>query len=225
MLGVGEHIDRLDAAELIAAGEEYVEVAALSIDIAGDIDDAPRCAFEQRGEKALVAPGTGRVHENNIGPHLICRHLLHVFPGVADGEPAVFDAVQSGVCYRVVHRVAVYLDADDLLCLIRGAEADGADAAVGVEHGLGSGETGKADGGGIELLGLDGVYLIERAGGDAEALAAEHVLDIAAAVDDFLARAEDDRAEAVVDIENDGGDLRVLFQQLLEKGLLEFEYR
>ena len=93
VLGIWEHVDRLDAAELIAAGEEHVEVAALSIDIAGDIDDAPRCAFEQRGEKALVAPGTGRVHENNIGLYLVCRHLLHVLSGVTDGEPAVFDAV------------------------------------------------------------------------------------------------------------------------------------
>ena len=47
MLGVGEHIDRLDAAELVAAGEEHVEVAALGVDIAGDIDDALRRTFEQ----------------------------------------------------------------------------------------------------------------------------------------------------------------------------------
>ena len=139
MLGIGEHVDRLDAAELVAAGEEHVEVAALGVDIAGDIDDALRRAFEQRGEKALVAPGAGRIHENNVGLHLVRRHLLHVLTRVADGEPAVFDTVQTGVCYRVVHRVAVYLDADDLLCLIRSAEADGADAAVGVEYSLISG--------------------------------------------------------------------------------------
>ena len=139
VLGVGEHIDRLDAAELVAAGEEHVEVAALGVDIAGDIDDAFWRAFEQRGEKALIAPGAGRIHENNVGLHLVRGHLLHVLTRVADGEPAVFDAIQAGVRYRVVHRVAVYLDADDLLCLIRGAEADGADAAVGIEYSLISG--------------------------------------------------------------------------------------
>ena len=36
----------MDAAELEAAGEEHVEVAALGVDIAGDIDDALRRAFE-----------------------------------------------------------------------------------------------------------------------------------------------------------------------------------
>ena len=52
---------------------------------------------------------------------------------------------------------------------------------------------------------------------------AQRVLDRAGAVQHLLALAEHDGAEAIVDVQHHGGDLRVRFQKLFHEGLLRRE--
>ena len=67
------------------------------------------------------------------------------------------------------------------------------------------------------------IDLVEGAGRDAEAMAAEQVLDRTRAVQDLLARTEHHGAEAVVDVEYDGSDLRMQLPKLLHEGLVQRE--
>lgn len=107
MVGIREHIHRLDAADAVVPGAEQVQVPGKGLRIAGDVDDALGRCFQQRADEALVAAGAGRVHEHHIGPVAVRDHLLHVFPRVPLGKPAVFHAVEPGVDNGVLHRVAV----------------------------------------------------------------------------------------------------------------------
>ena len=90
----------------------------------------------------------------------------------------------------VPHGVAVAFDADDLPGLVGGCQADGADAAVGVQHGLCSGELSSLDGKAVEDSGLDGVHLIEAAGADGIGAAAERIQNKALAVQHLFVLAQ-----------------------------------
>ena len=223
MLRVGEHIHGLELLHPVTALGKKREIPRQRLRIAGDVDDLFRGAAEERAQKALVAACAGRVEEHEVGPHPVARHLLHVRARVPGREPAVFDAVQARVRDRVRHRVAVELHADDLSGMGAGCDADGTDAAVGVQHGLRPGQPGKVHRCAVELLGLDGVDLIKRAGRDAEAVRAEDIFYIPVAVQHLFPRAQDDGAEAVVDVQHDGSDLRVLLRERFDEGLLRRE--
>lgn len=107
MVGIGKHVHRLDAADAVAALADHVQVPGQGLRIAGDVDNALGRCFQQGADEALVAAGAGRVHEHHIGPVAVRDHLLHVFPRVPLGKPAVFHAVEPGVDNGVLHRVAV----------------------------------------------------------------------------------------------------------------------
>lgn len=100
---------------------------------------------------------------------------------------------RSGRFYVVVLCVAdgvpdgvpVHFHAHHLPGFVRGRQADGADAAVGVEDDFFAGEVGGIDGQPVEHGGLDGVHLIEAAGAEGVGLAAEGVKDEALAVENF----------------------------------------
>ena len=131
-----KHVHGLDLPHCVAALREHAQIARERLGIAGDVDDAARRAAQQGVQKALVAPGAGRVQKDQVRPHPVRGHLLHVFARVPGGEPAVLQAVQPGVRDGVPHGVAVDLHADHLFGPGGGRDADGADAAVGVQHRL-----------------------------------------------------------------------------------------
>ena len=172
-----------------------------------------------------AAAGTGRIHENDVRPLAGGRHLLHILSRVAGCEPAVFDTVEFGVDDRVLHRVAVQLDSEHLPGLARGAQPDRPDTAVGVQHKLLSRQTRHFNGDGIEPFGLDGVYLIKRARGYAEAKPQQGIFDIPVAEEHLLAGAENHGAETVVDVQHNGRYLGVQLGQLFQERLLKLEYR
>ena len=98
--------------------------------------------------------------------------------------------------------------------LAGGAQSDSSDAAVGVQYKLFARQSCHFDGDGIELLGLDGVYLIKRARGYAEAKPQQGIFDIPVAEEHLLAGAEHHGAETVVDVQHNGRYLGVQLGQL-----------
>ena len=60
MLGIGEHVHGLDAADAVAALTEQVQVTGKGLRVAGDVDNAPGRGFQQGSDKAPVAAGAGR---------------------------------------------------------------------------------------------------------------------------------------------------------------------
>ena len=95
--------------------------------------------------------------------------------GVGGKEPGVFDAVVLRVADGIVHRIPVELHAHHLLCPVGGSQADGADAAVGIQHDLSAGQLGGLHGQTVEHRRLHRVHLIEAAGAERVGLAAEFI--------------------------------------------------
>ena len=220
VLRPGEHVHGPDAADAVAARGQHLQIPRQGLRVAGDVDHPVGGGLQQGLEKALIAAGAGRVEEDHVRPVAVPHHVLHIFPRVPRGEPAVFDAVCPGVCDGVPHRVPVELHADDLSGPAACCDADGADAAVGVQHRLRARQGGKVHRRLIEHLGLHGIDLVEGAGGDAEDVAAEGIFDGPRAIEHLLPVAQHHGGEAVVDVEHHGSNLRVHFQQLFHKGLL-----
>ena len=54
-------------------------------------------------------------------------------------------------------------------------------------------------------------------------MAAEDIFDEAVSVQDFIPVSENNRTETIVEIQDNGGDLGVQFQQLFQEGFLEFK--
>ena len=215
MIRIREHVHGLDAGYAIAAGDKDIEVAAQGVRPAGDIDNTLRRGAQERGQKLRAAARAGRIHKYDVRPLAAGRHIFHILSRVAGSEPAVLDAIELGVDYRVLHRVAVQLDSERLPGLARGAQPDRPDTAVGVQHKLLSRQTRHFNGDGIEPLGLDGVYLIKRARRYAEAKPQQGILDIPVPKEHLFARTEHHGAKAVVDVQHDGRYLRVQLGQFL----------
>lgn len=82
------------------------------------------------------------------------------FGGIGTDELAVCYAVCKGVLLCVFDCLGDDLDADYLLCRACHGKPDRARSAVQIKHGFSCG-IGKVTGGGIQLFGGRGVYLIE----------------------------------------------------------------
>ena len=91
-----------------------------------------------------------------------------------------------GVGGGIFHGGGVALHADDLPCVGRGAQADGADTAIGIHHGLLAGQLGGVQRGAVQYLGLPGVDLVKTAGGNGKLQPAQRVQHKAGAVERFL---------------------------------------
>ncbi len=143
MCAVGEHIHRREALGAVAFLGQESEVAGHRLGVATDVDDALRGhaghALEEGGSRALP----GRVHEDDID--LLAR--VGGFPdpcgGVSGKEAGVLHAVVLGVADGVPDGVPVHFHAHHLPGLVRGRQADGADAAVEIQHRLRPGEAGE----------------------------------------------------------------------------------
>ena len=95
------------------------------------------------------------VQEYNIGVRQarvgLCRSA-HPIGCIGTDEPRVVDLIGCGVGAGIAHRVRVALHANDLLCPARRAQADGANAAVGIDHCFFAGQGSELNGLGVQGL-------------------------------------------------------------------------
>ena len=224
MLGVREHVHGLNLRHAVVVGGEIVEIARERFRVAGDVHDALRREPAQRREKALVAARARRVKDDHVGTCAALRHALQKLPGVGGVEPHVVRRVALRVLDGVAHGVAVALHADDFLGAAAGENADGAGAAVSVDHRLRSGQPGELQRLAVEHLRLHGIDLVKRARRDAECEFSELLFDVAGAVEHLAVRAEHEARLPAVHIVDDGGDLRVALQQRFHEVALAGEH-
>ena len=225
MLGVGEHIDGLEEGDAVAALLQQGKVTRLCFGAAADVDDAAGRQPDGGGEKLRRAAAAGRVHQEDIEGEVLFGGGEQPAGGIGGDKADIFDPVFLSVANGVPHGGGVLLHADDLARPRRGDHADGADAAVGVQHPFPAGEGSRRDGAAVQHLGLGGVDLVKGAGRDAKAHAAQGIADKARAVQDLLPLAQQHTGAAVIHILYDGGDLGVLLQESLNEILAGGEYR
>ena len=189
---------------------EVLDVANLRLGIAADVDDAARPQAAEVCQEGLAGAGAGRVHEHDVELLAATSHAGELAASVGGHERGVLDAVDLGVDLGVLHSFGIALDADELGAARLGChDADGACAAVGVADAVGAAQVGHLDGQLVEGLRGDGVGLVERARGDAEAAPAQLILDVARAEEHLLLLAQDDARALGVGVEHDRGDLGV----------------
>ena len=162
-----------------------------------------------RGGSSTTTSGDGR-------PSAISR--AGALPASAHDELDVRDAVGERVLARPLDRLLDDLDADHAACGARQREADRAGAAVQVPDDLAAGQRGLLDRVVVEEVGHLGVGLQERAGGDAQAQAADLLLEPGAPEERARRNAAGDLGDAVVDRVQHADDARrALGQQRLER--------
>ena len=225
MVGVGEHVHRLEEGDAVAALLQQGEVARLRFGAAADVDDALGGHFYCGGEELRGAAAAGWVHEQDVNGEVFFGGGLHPCGGIGGDELDIFDSVFLGVADGIPDGGRVLLDPDDLAGMGGGDHADGADAAIGVQHLFPAGQPGGFDGAAVQDLGLGGVDLIKGPGRDAEAHAAEGIPDEAGAVEGLFPVAQQDAGAAAVYILHDGGDLRVGGEQRPDEILAGGELR
>ena len=142
---------------------------------------------------------------------------LHPGGSVCGNKADVFDPIQPGVADGIPYGGGILFHPDDLSGSLGGKNADGADAAVGVQHPFPAGQSGGLDSAPVQHLGLGGIDLVERAGRDTESFAAKDIADRTGTVQDLFPVAQQNAGFAAVDILYDGGDLRMLPQQRLDE--------
>ncbi len=225
MLGKREHVHRHGLDSFVPSLDQDSRVPGQGLWVAGDVHDGFRLQGQYGIQELHVAAGAGRVHHQHVQRETLLRHLYHETPRIVTEELRVRHPVELGVLLRIPDGVGVQLHADELLHMVRCAQADGACAAVGVQQRLLPGEAGVFDGGAVEDLRLPGVDLVEALRADAEPLAAQLVLHVPGAVEDDILCAQDHAGFLLVDVENDGGDLRVPFDQIRHEGFAAGELR
>lgn len=213
VFGVGKHVHGLNLCHAVAVGSQVIKIARERLRVAGDVHDALRRETAQRREKPLVAACARRVEDDHVGALARLCHALQELPGVGGIKAHVAGVILLCVSNRVAHGVAVVLHADDLPGAAAGKNADGAGAAVGVDHRLRAGQPGKLQRLAVEHLRLHGIDLVKRARRDAEREFTELLVDRAGAVEHLAVRAEHETRLPAVDVVDNGGDLRVALQQ------------
>ena len=220
-----KHIHRPSPVSLIPHLLKHAQISCQRIWSTGHINYRLRFHRCHGLNKRLGASGSWRVHEDDIYGVAGCGHLHHEFGSVVAVEAYVFDIITFGVLNSVADGVSIQFYADDFFGFGCGNDADGADSAVGIQYSLIAGQTGQFDGFAVQVLGLDRVDLVEGFRGDAEFAAAQFVLDIAFAVQNVFFIAQYHAGTAVVDVLDNGGDLRVLLAQGFDEVVLGREYR
>ena len=168
MLGVGEHIDWLDAGHVVLPGHQ-LQVAGLGGGVAADVDYLSGGDGEKLSDDFLVHAGTRGVGDDDVGGAVEGDEVIGEYVGhVAGEELGVVEVVEGGVDFGVVDGLLDIFDAYDAAAHRGNELSDGAGASVEVIDCVGGLEIGKLGHEGIEALGLGGVGLIERLGIDAE---------------------------------------------------------
>ncbi len=222
MVGVGKHVDGAHGAHDVAGIHELAHVAGLGGGVAGNVHDALGGEGAGGGEERGRRAGPGRIHEEHERTGTLPRRgeLFHERRGVLGDERGVFHAVVAGVARGIADGRFHRINADDAgSSPLGGHQADGARAAVGIDHRLRPREPGQADGLVVEHLGLRGVHLVERLRRDAEAETAQRIQNEPRAVEHALLLAEDHIGGPRVHVLHDGGDLGHAAHEFAAEGL------
>ena len=135
----------------------------------------------------------------------------------------------SCVANGILYGVPVQLHAHHLLCMVGGGQADGADAAVGVQHHLFAGQFCGFHSKAVQYGGLRRVHLIKAARADGVGLAAKGVQNEPLAVQHLFRFAQHHAGLAAVHVLHHGGHghaaLRCFGQQRLYKVLCARQHR
>ena len=112
--GLGEHVDRADAAELVAGLLELGGVRGQGRRVAGDVDDLLRLALDQPADDFLREAGAGRVDDDDVGLAGLLEQGPDAGAGVGGDELGVLDPVALGVALGVFDRLGDDLESPDL---------------------------------------------------------------------------------------------------------------
>lgn len=154
MLGVGEHIDGLDASHTVF-GREHIEVARLSGGVAADIYYFAGLHGQELLDHFLVHAGTRRIGDDNIGLTMGCNKFGgEHFGHIASMELGVGDMVALSVFACCDDGVFNIFDTHHMLAHTRKEERNGASAGVEVVNDVGGLDVGKLGSEGIKTLSL-----------------------------------------------------------------------
>ncbi len=168
MLGVGEHVDGLDATDVVGLVEE-LKVACLGGRVAAYIYYLTRARGEELTNHLLVHAGTRRIGDDDVGTSVEGDKLLgEDFRHVAYEKLGIGYIVDLRVETGVLDGFGHILDADDLAATVGEELGYGAGAGVEVIDRLVAMEVGELVDERIEALGLEGVGLVEGLGVDLE---------------------------------------------------------
>lgn len=213
MPGLGEEVYRGKAFGFIAVAGEEGGVAGEGFGVAADVDDAARGHFGYSGDTFRRAACARRVEEYDVRVQALACGGGHPLGSVGANKFGVRKFIMPCVGGGVLDGVRVALHADDLPRVGRGAQADGADAAVGIDHGLFAGQLCGVQRGAVKHLGLLRVDLVKTAGRDGKLQPAQRVQHKTGAIEDLFAVAQHGAAECRVDILHDTDDPRRFFAQ------------
>ena len=208
--------EKVNGAEFGGAPAEAGEgghIACQCFGVTADIDDALGLHPVYGGDTLRCAAGARRVQKDHIGAQPLRSGGHHPFRGIGADKAGVGQLVAAGVGGGVPDGGGVALNTDDLLCMGRGAQADRADAAIGIYDRLASGQSGKLKRLFVQHLGLGAVDLIKAAGRDCKLQPAQRIQHKAGSPKRFLAVAQHGAAARGVDVLYDADDPRRFFAQ------------
>ena len=185
--------------------------------VAADVDDAARFEGRCRLDKSGRGPGARWVHDEHIDVEPLLSGFAHVFGRIARDEIAhAFQAVGLGISLRVTHALDISLNAYQAnvrsvgACARRRGKADGAAAAVRVEHGVTLAQLHPIDGALVEHLGLLRIYLVKRYGGYLERAVEQLVVHAGLPMEQAGLATQDRVGHARVDVLRNRHDAGVL---------------
>lgn len=213
MAGLGEEVNRAEFGGAPAKAGEDSDIAGKGFRVAADIDNTARLHLVHGGNALRRAARAGRVEEDDVGAQPFACSGHHPFGRIGADKIGICNFVAAGIGGSVLDGSGVALDADDLLGVGRGAEADRADAAVGVNDGLAAGQLRQLQRLFIQHLGLGAVYLVKAARRDCKLQAAQRIQHKTRAVQRFFAVSQHGAGAGGVDILHDTDDPRRFFAQ------------
>ena len=164
MLGVREHVDRLDAGHPVF-GNQKGEVAGLCGGVAADIYNFSWLHGEQLLDHFFVHAGAWRVGDDHVGLAVGDHEVGGEDLGhVARMELDIGDMVLQGILTGRHHGVFDIFDAYDTAAEVGQEECDGASAGVEVIDHVVGGHLGKLGHEAVKPLGLARVSLVEGLG-------------------------------------------------------------
>ena len=205
MLAVREHIHRGAALHAVTLFRQQGEVTGQRFRVAADVDHPLRGHAGHALDELRGGAFPRRVHEDHIRTLPGCGGFADPAGGVGGKEAGILHAVVLCVADGVLHGVAVQLHTHDLFCVVGSRQADGADAAVGVQHHFFPGEMRRFHSQTVQHLGLAVVDLVKAAGAEGIGLAAEGIQNIPLAIQHLFRITQHDAGLAGVHVLHHGG--------------------